>query len=72
LPIDKLILSLIIDFSTIIIIDNLPVVNQEKAPKLKNLLMKIYTALCEDVRLEDLYFPFDEATQMTPGYIYKT
>jgi hypothetical protein len=50
-----------------IIIDNLPIVNREKGTKLKNILMKIYGAICEDVKVEDLHFPFDETSGLSPG-----
>jgi hypothetical protein len=52
-----------------IVIDNVPIVDSEKAARLKKLLLKIYSAISEDIRDNDLYFPFDDATQMTPGYI---
>ena len=55
------------DFSTTIIIDNVPVVDAVKAERLKKLLYKIFGAVSSDIRDDDLYFPFDSETGLTPG-----
>jgi hypothetical protein len=32
-------------------------------------MLKIYSAVSTEVTETDLYFPFDPATNMTPGYV---
>lgn len=58
------------DFSTTIVIDNVPVVDSVKAERLKKLLFKIYGTVSDDIRNDDLYFPFDKETGLTPGFAF--
>lgn len=58
------------DFSTTIVIDNVPIVNEERASRLKKLMLKIYSTVTEDIVESDLYFPFDPLTNMTPGFAF--
>jgi hypothetical protein len=32
-------------------------------------MLKIYSAVSTEVTEDDFYFPFDPATNMTPGYV---
>lgn len=57
------------DFSTTIVIDNVPIVDPDRAVKLKKLMLKLYSAVTTDITDTDLYFPFDSQTNMTPGYV---
>ena len=54
------------DFSTAIIVDNLPTVGPEKVTKLIQVLVKIYSS--SFVRESDIYMPFNEATSLTYGF----
>jgi hypothetical protein len=58
----------LLDFSKTILIDNVPVVDPDRAIRLKKLMLKIYSAITTDIAETDLYFPFDPETNMTPGY----
>lgn len=58
------------DFSTTIVIDNVPIVDRDRAPRLKKLMLKIYGAVSVDIDDSDFYFPFDPTTQMTPGFAF--
>jgi translation initiation factor 3 subunit B len=56
------------DFSTAIIVDNLPNIGLEKIPKLMQVLMKIYGQVSEGIQESDIYMPFNEATALTHGF----
>ena len=54
------------DFSTAIIIDNLPCVGPEKLDKLLNVIWKVYAA--SGVVESDIFMPIDESTGLTYGF----
>lgn len=51
-------------FSKIIIVDNIPIIPQEKFEKLKNLLLKIFNTIGT---VKQIYMPKDEKN-ITKGY----
>ena len=55
------------DFSSTIVVDNIPVVGNDKAPKLKLFLLKIFSAFVNTLQESDIYFPFEENGQKTTG-----
>jgi len=55
-----------IGFSKIIVVDNIPVVPQEKYEKLRNVITKIFSTIGD---IKDLYMPQDEK-QVTRGYAF--
>jgi translation initiation factor 3 subunit B len=68
LPVSSCLPHQFLDFSKTILIDNVPIVDPDRAVRLKKLMLKIYSAISTDISENDLYFPFDSATNMTPGY----
>lgn len=54
------------DFSSIIIVDNLPVVNREKMAKLITVLFKLYSQV-DAIAEEDIYMPFNDAENTSLG-----
>eukprot|EP00598_Pedospumella_elongata_P000736 CAMPEP_0184967208 /NCGR_PEP_ID=MMETSP1098-20130426/659_1 /TAXON_ID=89044 /ORGANISM="Spumella elongata, Strain CCAP 955/1" /LENGTH=770 /DNA_ID=CAMNT_0027488627 /DNA_START=35 /DNA_END=2347 /DNA_ORIENTATION=+ len=57
------------DFSTSIIVDNIPAVGAEKVPKLLSVLLKVY-AVNNKVTESDIYMPFNEDTKTTYGFAF--
>ena len=56
------------DFSTAIIVDNIPAIGQEKISKLKQALIKIYFQISEGIKEEDIYMPYNEEEKLTYGF----
>mmetsp|Transcript_20849 Transcript_20849/g.35345 ORF Transcript_20849/g.35345 Transcript_20849/m.35345 type:complete len:781 (+) Transcript_20849:34-2376(+) len=57
------------DFSSAIIVDNIPAVPKEKIPKLLTVLMKIYVQIAP-ISESDIYMPFNEETNTTYGFCF--
>jgi translation initiation factor 3 subunit B len=58
------------DFSSAIIVDNIPAVSQEKVPKLLNVILKIYAQLAPHINESNIYMPFNEDTKTTYGFCF--
>ena len=58
------------DFSTLIIIDNIPTVIPEKIEKLKDVLLKIYRPICDKIQEDDIFMPLDSNTGQTYGFCF--
>lgn len=54
------------DFSSIIIVDDIPVVTREKMPKLIGVLFKLYSQVAS-IKESDIYMPFDEEKNTSFG-----
>lgn len=54
------------DFSSIIVVDNLPIVNREKMPKLITVLFKLYSQV-DRISESDIYMPFNDAENTSLG-----
>lgn len=57
------------DYSSSIVVDNIPVVPQEKIPKLLSVLVKIYAKIAK-VSESDIYMPFNEEAKTTYGFCF--
>lgn len=57
------------DFSSSIIVDNVPAVPAEKIPKLLSVIFKIYAANAK-ITESDIYMPFNEETKTTYGFCF--
>ena len=58
------------DFSSSIIIDNVPSVGPEKLAKLKGVLLKLYVQICPTIKDADIVIPVDEATGKTMNFCF--
>ena len=56
------------DFSTAILVDNIPAIGQEKIPKLKQALIKIYGQISDGIQEADIYMPYNDEAQSTYGF----
>lgn len=57
------------DFSSAIIVENIPAVSSEKIPKLMGVLLKIYAQMSK-ITESDIHMPFNEETQTTYGFCF--
>lgn len=57
------------DFSSSIIIDNVPKVPKDKMSRLLDVLLKIYVQLSA-IQQKDIHMPFDESTGLTHGFCF--
>lgn len=55
------------DFSTAIVVDNIPQVGNEKVPKLTQMLLKIYGQVADYLTDADIDMPYNDETNMTHG-----
>lgn len=58
------------DFSSAIVVDNLPVVALEKREKLLQVLYKVFLKVCDQLRETDLHMPVDSSSNQTMGYCF--
>ncbi len=57
------------DFSSAIIVENVPAVSSEKIPKLMGVLLKIYAQISK-ITEADIHMPFNEEANMTYGFCF--
>lgn len=57
------------DFSSSLIVDNIPQVGSDKMAKLLALLLKVYGQIAP-IKEDDIFMPFDEATGTTYGFCF--
>lgn len=57
------------DYSSAIVVDGIPIVNQEKLPKLHGVLLKIYGQTAP-ITEADINVPFDPATGLSLGFCF--
>lgn len=55
------------DYSSSIIVDEIPCIPLEKKDKLCGVLLKLYSKMCPTLTLDDFHMPFDEETNMSHG-----
>lgn len=60
------------DFSKAIVVDNVPIVTQEKLGKLTQVILKIYRQVLTTLKEEDIYMPFNEDGSSTCGFCFIT
>ena len=58
------------DYSCIIVIDGLPIVNADRVKKLRDFLMRIYTTVSKKINADDLHFNVDATSGMTPDFAF--
>ena len=58
------------DFSSSIIVDNIPAIPEDKVPKLRNALLKIYSQASASLQEGDIYMPFDSDTSLSCGFCF--
>ena len=58
------------DFSTAIVVDNLPAVPQEKFTKFQTVLLKIYGNISSNVKESNIYMPMNPETNTTYGFCF--
>jgi translation initiation factor 3 subunit B len=58
------------DYSSVIIVDNIPAVGPEKLTKLKGALLKIYRKIHDGLSEDDIDMQLDAGTQMTLGFCF--
>ena len=58
------------DFSCMIVIDGLPVVNESRLKKLRTFLIRIYNTVSKNIRDDDLYFNVNPETGQTPDFAF--
>lgn len=58
------------DYSTSVIVENLPVVSTEKVEKLLQVIIKIYRQFCETLDASDVYMPLNPETNQTYGVCF--
>eukprot|EP01038_Epipyxis_sp_PR26KG_P010302 gene10302-13848_t len=58
------------DFSSAIIIENIPTLTKEKITKFLSVLMKIYKQISSDISETDVHIPFGEDTGTTYGFCF--
>ena len=58
------------DFSSSIIVDNIPAIPADKVPKLKNALLKIYGQASATLQEADIYMPFDNDANTSSGFCF--
>ena len=59
-----------LDFSCMIVIDGLPVVNESRLKKLRTFLIRIYNTVSKNIRDDDLYFNVNPETGQTPDFAF--
>jgi translation initiation factor 3 subunit B len=57
------------DYSSAIVLDGIPIVNQEKATKLYGVLLKVFSATAP-IQESDIFMPFDPTTGLSQGYCF--
>lgn len=57
------------DFSSAIVVDNLPTVTKDKIPKFLGVLLKIYMQIAA-ITENDIHMPFDDAAGTTYGFAF--
>lgn len=58
------------DYSTSIIVENLPAVSPEKIEKLTQMLLKMYKQFSENLAVEDIFMPLNPDTNLTYGFCF--
>ena len=69
-PIDPNVPEFVPDFSSAIIVDNVPSVGPEKLAKLKGVLLKLYVQICPTIKETDIVMPVDEETGLTNTFCF--
>ena len=58
------------DFSSVIIVENIPKVGPEKLEKLIGYVLKIYLKFSAKMTAKDIHMPLDESTNLTLGFCF--
>eukprot|EP01039_Chlorochromonas_danica_P005554 gene5554-6116_t len=58
------------DYSSAIIVDNLPKIPPEKVPRLIAVFLKLYTQVSSTLTADDIYMPIDESKNLTYGFCF--
>ena len=57
------------DFSSILVVDGLPIIPVDKKSRLFDVIIKIYTQI-SPITAEDIHMPFNESTQQSYGFAF--
>lgn len=58
------------DFSTSIVVDQIPVISEDKLPKLRTALLKIYSQASASLKETDIHIPFDTQVGTSCGFCF--
>lgn len=58
------------DFSSAIVVDNLPIITEDKLAKLTNVVWKIYNQASASLNEKDIYIPFDTDANTSRGFCF--